>query len=220
MIAISDVHGCLKTLKELIKKLPHENIIFLGDLIDRGKDSKGVVEFVKNGEFKCVLGNHEDMAIQVNKEIGTDKYIEILQWWYSNGGDITVESYISDESLLAEHIKWFNNLPLYAEYTNKKGQHYILSHSNINFAWDKKKNKPDEFKQWALWSRYFNKSIYGKSTIMESKNVIGHTPQKNVLEMEELIFIDSGCVYKDYGYGNLSAYNLETGEIYTQENVE
>ena len=63
MIIIGDVHGCYKTLIALIEKLPKDrNITFVGDLIDRGPGSKDVVEFVRKNNYRCVRGNHEDMA--------------------------------------------------------------------------------------------------------------------------------------------------------------
>lgn len=219
MIVISDIHGSFKTFKALLEQLPHNNICILGDMIDRGKDSCKVAEYIKDNNIKCVLGNHEDMAIQVEDEKDSRRQNELLSWWYGNGGNTTVDSYEFCSSLLGEHLEWFKTLPLYLEYTNSKGQHFILSHSNINFAWNKKNDMPDEFRQWALWSRYFDKSIYGESKIGKSKNIIGHTPKKHVSEVEELIFIDTGCVYGKHGFGNLTGYCLETGNVYTQKNI-
>lgn len=218
MIVISDIHGCYETFKALLKKLPHNNVCILGDMIDRGQDSFKVVDYIKSNNIKCVIGNHEDMAIQVSESEENSKH-DLIQWWYGNGGDITVKSYKNHSVDISEHVKWFKTLPLYIEYTNKKGQHYILSHSNINFAWNKKDSMPTEFRGWCLWSRDFDKSMYGSSKIGKSKNVIGHTPQKSVKADEDLIFIDTGCLYGKHGYGNLSAYDLETGEIYTQRYV-
>ena len=57
MIIIADIHGCFKTLQALIKKLPEDQeICFSGDLIDRGRNSKDVVEFVKSNGYKCCRG--------------------------------------------------------------------------------------------------------------------------------------------------------------------
>ena len=62
-ILIGDVHGCLeelRTLVELIRPRPSDRVLFLGDLINRGPDSAGVVRFVHDAGFECLLGNHED----------------------------------------------------------------------------------------------------------------------------------------------------------------
>ena len=57
---IGDVHGEFDSLRLLTDKLPKDSkLIFVGDLVDRGKKSKEVVEFVKSNNYLCVLGNHD-----------------------------------------------------------------------------------------------------------------------------------------------------------------
>jgi serine/threonine protein phosphatase 1 len=59
---IGDVHGEYDTLSKLLKKIPTgSEIVFVGDLIDRGKHSSDVVELVRKNNYKVVLGNHELM---------------------------------------------------------------------------------------------------------------------------------------------------------------
>ncbi|MCF6206614.1 MAG: metallophosphoesterase, partial [Sulfurovum sp.] len=59
---IGDVHGCFYTLQKLIAKLPKEaNLIFVGDLVDKGNFSKETVEFVMQNGYPCILGNHEHL---------------------------------------------------------------------------------------------------------------------------------------------------------------
>ena len=59
-IVIGDVHGCFNTLKKLIRKFPKDSkLIFLGDLCNRGKYSKDVIDFVIKNNHQCLLGNHE-----------------------------------------------------------------------------------------------------------------------------------------------------------------
>ncbi|NBW70053.1 MAG: serine/threonine protein phosphatase, partial [Bacteroidetes bacterium] len=69
-MAIGDIHGCLKTLKALLKDLISEfgrerTFIFLGDYVDRGPDSKGVIDFLLEfrTEYNCIFlrGNHDAM---------------------------------------------------------------------------------------------------------------------------------------------------------------
>lgn len=217
MIVISDIHGCYRTFMELLKQLPHNDICILGDMIDRGNDSYKVVDYIKSNNIKCILGNHEDMAIQVSNSSPFDEF-NLMAWWYNNGGNTTRKSYKEHNMDINIHINWFKTLPLYLEYTNKDSQHYILSHSNINMVWDKRGIEPEIFKEWCLWSRYFDKSMYGDSKINKSINIIGHTPKQYVVEDEDLIFIDTGCVYSKYGY--LSAYDLETKEVYRQKFID
>ena len=71
--AIGDIHGCFFQLIELLNKIKdrYEDdgtfFVFLGDLIDRGPDSVGVVKYVKHlvedGKAVCIKGNHEDMYL-------------------------------------------------------------------------------------------------------------------------------------------------------------
>ena len=70
-IIIGDVHGCLDELKELINKLElssTDNLFFIGDLIDKGPDSVGVVKYVyelsKLYSTVLILGNHEEKFLR------------------------------------------------------------------------------------------------------------------------------------------------------------
>lgn len=119
MIFIADVAGQYETLMRLVAKMPREEILFLGDLIDRGPQSREVVEFAMIN--KCVLGNHEDMAIDYHR--GTNIYDEGI--WRCNGGDRTLASY--KNHLEEDHIKWFEGLPVFHEST-----HVFASHA----PWD------------------------------------------------------------------------------------
>lgn len=63
---IGDVHGCLDLLQDLLTKLPAEaQVVLVGDYIDRGEDSEGVLRFLNGrSDLICLRGNHEDMLIQ------------------------------------------------------------------------------------------------------------------------------------------------------------
>ncbi|EPZ43805.1 metallophosphoesterase [Alicyclobacillus acidoterrestris] len=64
---IGDVHGCFVQLTQLLKSIDfratRDEVIFLGDLVDRGEYSKDVVDFVRSGQsqgyFQVIRGNHE-----------------------------------------------------------------------------------------------------------------------------------------------------------------
>src|SRR5450631_3097768 len=92
--AIGDLHGRLDLLEKCLRKisdLEGENIfqiITLGDYIDRGKNSKGVIEFLMaHPEIIALRGNHEDIAVQtISCSLNTD-------WWAGNGGGATLRSY-------------------------------------------------------------------------------------------------------------------------------
>lgn len=96
---IGDVHGNFDTLKTLIAKLPlNSEIIFVGDLVDRGLNSKEVLEFIRINNYKSVLGNHERMMIDygtsVIKNYPKHHYMNYyLSDWLYNGGKQTLISY-------------------------------------------------------------------------------------------------------------------------------
>jgi serine/threonine protein phosphatase 1 len=105
---IGDVHGCYKTLLALIDKLPNKensNICFVGDLIDKGSNSKDVVEFVKSNNYPCVLGNHEKYMIDTLPLILEDMTNLNYKWVIKDGGDKTLKSY-NDLNLIKEHLEW------------------------------------------------------------------------------------------------------------------
>ncbi len=82
MIAIGDVHGMFDLLLKLIDKLPKNNeLCFLGDLIDRGPESKEVVDYVRDNNHLCVMGNHEDMMLDAFTHIESENI-----WIYNGGG--------------------------------------------------------------------------------------------------------------------------------------
>ncbi|MEA3522698.1 MAG: metallophosphoesterase, partial [Campylobacterota bacterium] len=95
---IGDVHGYYKTLLALVDKLPHDvKLVFVGDLIDRGRESAEVVKFVRENSHLCVMGNHEDMMVGYGallvKAYENEKPLSMYNTWYSNGGVDTLRSY-------------------------------------------------------------------------------------------------------------------------------
>jgi len=78
---ISDVHGCYKTLLALIEQFlnkQNSKIVFVGDLVDKGKNTHDFIEFVKNNNYDCVLGNHDEMMILYHYHLENDIYHEDL----------------------------------------------------------------------------------------------------------------------------------------------
>lgn len=114
-IVIGDVHGHyegLMTLLEAIAPDSEDQLYFLGDLIDRGPKSSQVVDFVKNHNYPCLLGNHEQMLLNVlcNGRASTPA----MQSWLYSGGQATVASY-QEATIPHEHLEWFQELPTYLD---------------------------------------------------------------------------------------------------------
>ncbi|MBV1698218.1 MAG: serine/threonine protein phosphatase [Hyphomicrobiales bacterium] len=116
---IGDIHGSLGLLRTLIKRCRRHargrgtTLVFLGDYIDRGPDSAGVVGFIMDlqselrGRLIALKGNHEAMLIGV-----VDGEVE-AESWLSQGGTQTLQSYgvTSADALPRTHLQWLRSLP-------------------------------------------------------------------------------------------------------------
>ncbi len=99
-IAIGDIHGCsiaLEALIEAINPQPDDTIIPLGDYVDRGIDSKGVLDLLIELRDRCnlvpILGNHDQMMLHARD--GRSDF----QFWLNCGGDAALDSYGSSGKL-------------------------------------------------------------------------------------------------------------------------
>lgn len=130
--AIADLHGRFDLLEKALKAIAKDvetcptpgghKIITLGDYIDRGKQSKEIIDKLidqqdgcqMGSNLICLKGNHEDIMVQTLLQ-PLD-----INWWVGNGGGKTLESYgsiypYSTGWVNEEHIKWMAALPLYYE---------------------------------------------------------------------------------------------------------
>ena len=117
--ALSDIHGCLKKLAGLVARCRSNakddaaTFVFLGDYIDRGPDSRGVIEYLIDLQHRhpkqviCLCGNHEDLALSA-----IDDPSNIVHWVVGNGGDKMLRSYgvTAPSELPARHVDWMRGL--------------------------------------------------------------------------------------------------------------
>lgn len=229
---IGDVHGHYDTLMQLVAKLPQDaKLIFVGDLIDRGLQSAEVVKFVREGDHACVMGNHEEMMVQYGtsfmKTYPRNASTSFLSMWYGNGGIETLLSYElvkkEEGSLLCvenaealeqfkDDLEWMDVLPQYVELDAKdpSDRPVIVSHACVGHVWHfhDDPNNQEIFTEYALWNRKHPPKE------MPIFNIFGHTPMEFGVEIEEcFVNVDTGCYMNEYGYGELSAYCVETGEV-------
>lgn len=168
---IGDIHGCLKEFLELLKKLPTdiEQIYTVGDLIDRGPNSKEVVQECIDRKIICVKGNHSDMFIDYIGERGNyDPGI-----FEMNGGIATLESYSNGDKVVSipdGHLEFMINMPYYIETDD-----FILSHAGVASHIEKtfRDGKPRSTSE-LMWDRTSKAKDLGKF------QVFGHTPNENV----------------------------------------
>lgn len=109
---VGDVAGNYSQLMKLIELMPKDNkIILVGDIVDRGPDSKKVIEFAMNNPNVITLkGNHEQMMIDAYYSIDPMSHV-------NNGGKATLKSYHVKwaEDYPQSHIEWLDELPICAE---------------------------------------------------------------------------------------------------------
>ncbi len=193
--AIGDIHGCLRELENLIELIdPTENdkLIFIGDYIDRGPDSKGVVDYLieLSKKTNCIFlrGNHEAMLLDT---VYNNANIDL---WIYNGAHSTWRSYGSLEELKlnSEHLKFYNE----TKYYHIEGN-YLFVHGGVRPNIELEKQDSLDI----IWIR--------EEFILKNHNlpyiiVFGHTPAEDVMFLDDKIGIDTGCVYG----GKLSAVNL------------
>ena len=197
---IGDVHGCFHTLQNLIKKLPEDaELIFVGDLCDKGNFSKEVIEFVISNGYACVKGNHEHL---MEKYLHDAVNHNIHSPWssdYRYGGIATYESYKSDHETMQKHLEWISNLPMYIELDK-----FFITHG---FALPFYENRNDEaFYNDFLLHRY-EKTMEIPTT--EIVNIFGHCVFDEVVSGENFYGIDTGCSYGK----KLTALKLENMQL-------
>jgi serine/threonine protein phosphatase 1 len=217
--AISDIHGCNKTFRYLVQEVlqlkPGDQLYLLGDYIDRGPDTKGVLDFImelqeKQYQVTTLMGNHEDMMLQA---LEGDEYLE---HWYMNGGHQAMTSFgVNDLSAIPEkYWKFLFQLDFYVELED-----YLLVHAGFDFE----SPNPFQNQKAMLWIRDFKLD----ETYTNGKTIVhGHTPIP-VFEIEDavadtdnkIIDIDGGCVFK-MRMGHLTALNLDTRQLHAVRNME
>jgi serine/threonine protein phosphatase 1 len=219
---ISDIHGCAATFKALLQQInfsKEDELYLLGDYIDRGPDSKGVIDHIwalqaSGHQVFCLRGNHEELLINAS----ADMHQKIL--WAANGGTQTLESFGVTHHLHIpkSYIAWITELPFFFEVGN-----YILVHAGFNF----RISDPFQDKETMLWIRHWYPSL-NREWLKERIIIHGHTPMPKT-EIEQMhrqlddfpvLDIDGGCTFVERNYGWLCALELGTKTLYFERNCD
>ena len=128
IIAIGDIHGCRRALDALLDEIAptaDDIVVTLGDYVDRGPDSRGVIDRLiqlgRQTQLVPLIGNHEEMMLQVIR------HGEPHHAWLRYGAVETLESYSFDgnlDFLPPEHNEFFDSLGDYFEHDN-----YFFTHA-------------------------------------------------------------------------------------------
>lgn len=166
-LAIGDVHGCLnalKTLEEFVGFCESDTIITLGDYIDRGPESKGVIDWLIAAREKyhliTLLGNHEEM-MEDSKLDSAAHY-----FWSMNGGEQTLKSFdCAVEDVPDQYWGFIKSCKLFHE-----TESHIFVHAGLDPILPPQAQTSDVL----CWLRFGNlKPHHSYKTI-----ICGHTPQR------------------------------------------
>ncbi len=221
--AISDIHGCLQSFRALLDKIglvQGDQLYLLGDFIDRGPDSKGVIEQVMDLESGGILvfnltGNHEYAFLRALKEPGF-----YGTWMRTYGGEATIRSYGSPWDIPEKHLDWMRSLPLYHQTDG-----YFLVHAGLDFRVSDPLDDPMGMLYIRDWYANLNREWLGNRILVH-----GHTPvtkaeilkQRDGLAALPVLNIDAGCVFAGIrpGLGYLCGLDMDSLELHFVENAE
>jgi serine/threonine protein phosphatase 1 len=208
LLAIGDIHGCHRSLLQMLALLRldplADTLVLIGDYLDRGPDSRGVIETLltlkKNfPNLICLRGNHEAMFLDFFREEKNEER------YFLNGGMTTLLSYgLSPADARAgtgfpeDHLAFLISLPLFHETPD-----YCFVHAGLRSGIPIADQSPEDL----LWIR---REFIGSDWDFGKTIVFGHTPLHEPLLEPNKIGIDTGAVYG----GSLTCVELPSRRIY------
>ena len=223
-LVVGDIHGCLNTLRNLLEDQlaisTTDQLYFLGDYIDRGRNSSGVLDYIlglldKGYQIYPLRGNHEENMLRAFDEYDTDTFRFYVSKFKS------LDLLDAKGNLKKKYLDFMNTLPYYIELDD-----FFLVHAGFDIS----KPRPFDDKVGML---EFRNMKYDGGIFKDKHIVFGHNPAylnkiiEAVNEKEKLIPLDNGCVYnkphKIYDHaqlGQLCALDLDAFELHMQKNIE
>jgi serine/threonine protein phosphatase 1 len=211
-LAIGDIHGCftaLATLAATVPFQPEDLLITLGDYVDRGPDSRAVLEWLREryqqGTLIPLRGNHEIMMLQARESA------EALQRWLSYGGTAVLASYArpgTDGSLADIPASHWQFLEEETRAWYETSTHFFV-HANAYPDYPLQE-QPDYM---LYWEKFHDPPPHASGKIM----ICGHTPQKagTPRSIGHAICLDTWV----YGQGWLTCLDVQSGQ-YWQANQQ
>jgi serine/threonine protein phosphatase 1 len=203
-IAVGDIHGCataLATLLRAIRPQADDLLVFLGDSIDRGPDSRGVLDQLIALDRQCRLvalaGNHEEILLATRFDPAG------VRLWMACGGTTTLVSYggADLDCIPPEHWRFLERCRDWFETDT-----HIFTHANYlpRLPMDR---QTKQFLRWELLDRHWAQAHHSGKTV-----IVGHTPQKSgeVLDLGFVKCIDTFC----HGGKWLTALDVGTGQLW------
>ena len=240
---IGDVHGEIRLLDRLLEnilKFHPDQVVFLGDYIDRGPHSREVVDRIMQleGTVTCLMGNHEAMMLHAMDNTGFG--YPPVELWYYNGGEATLQSFgftsfFSFQSDMAPvYLEFFRNLRLNHTISLGGGLDLLVTHAGISPAIPV--NEQIKLRDYLELDRYLlekhldpgDSFLWVREGFFESDPatwksylvVHGHTP---VLKLRRFIsssrlksyyFVENDlCIRKDERAGAVVSVDIDSGSV-------
>lgn len=214
-LAIPDIHGCVQTFRVLLDRIqlsPSDQLFLLGDYINKGPNSGGVLEEIiklvnKGYQVHKLRGNHEEMFLEAHRKGTLPDFVQQYGSQYM----------LNKRGQLPDHyLKLLKSLSYYIELED-----YYLVHAGFNFS------ARNPLRDWDAML-HIRDYPADKNFLQGKKIVHGHNPKPlsiiraHIDEQSPVIPLDNGCVYHGERpeQGNLLCFDLDTHALHIQENVE
>ena len=210
------MHGCSRTFRKLVEDIVQlqgdDELFLLGDYINKGPDSRGVIDYIFYLEqFYYLKGNHEQYLIDALR------FPSRLDEFLMKGGDKTLQSFEvkTPEQIPMKYLEFFQRLGIYM-----KTDHCYLVHAGFNFS--RRDFFHDDYAMINIRNSYDSKCQNEMDPIIH-----GHvpTPFDDILTefetREQMAYsIDGGCVYNYVGMSYLVALDLTNWQLFSLKNCD
>lgn len=238
-ILVTDIHGCANTLMRLLnqcaRRYPGAALLFLGDLIDRGPNSRAVVEFAMQHAIPTTCGNHCDLALAYSEHTRRGYRAHCAREydhdvWLFNGGEAALGNwphyrdlgdgsppYRDGNRIPDEVLDWMQALPAYLVPDvppDERGLKLLASHTGYGLEADN-----DATPGYAGWF----KALWGRHALGDGEfpddgywRPVGHTQVREAKLTERYGYIDTGAAYTSRGFGTLTAMHWPSKALMAQ----
>jgi serine/threonine protein phosphatase 1 len=208
-IAIGDIHGCASALRGLLAEIQPtsgDTLVTLGDYVDRGPDSRGVLDALIELKHHCrlvpLLGNHEQMLFSARASQMMCKH------WLRFGGEATLRSFgpLGLKALTPAHLTFLESCHMHFETPT-----HLFVHANYNPTKPIDQQDEDTALSLSLHESLPGPHVSGKTVI------VGHTAQESgeILDLGYLKCLDTNCCEGGY----LTALDVNSGQIWRTREV-